>query len=110
MVLSPPSVSVLGRDPGHRRCVLNGNAFQQDAITSFHGWQYAAFYSSRTPDGPFEPLYVHLARRSHSSQNWEIIVFGDYEQTADDGHNTVQMGICPGDGSIHLSYDHHCDV
>ncbi|KAK3936229.1 hypothetical protein QBC46DRAFT_395650 [Diplogelasinospora grovesii] len=109
-MLSEPSVTVLGPDPAHRTCVLNGNAFQQDAITSFNGWQYAAFYSPLDPDVAAEPLYVHLARRELPSGKWEVLTFEDYPQTVDDGHNTVQIGICPGDGTIHLSYDHHCDV
>ncbi|KAK0735264.1 hypothetical protein B0T26DRAFT_691320 [Lasiosphaeria miniovina] len=109
-MLAKPSVSVLGADPAHRRCILNGNAFQQDAITTFNGWQYAAFYGNLGPGAPPEPLYVHLARRKLPYGQWNTLVFGDYPQTVDDGHNTVQLGICPGDGTIHLSYDHHCDV
>ena len=115
MPLAEPSVTVLGADPGsRRRCVLNGNAFQQDALISHNGWQYAAFYSFRSENNdkadPNEPLYIHLARRELPWGAWEVLVLDDYPQTVDDGHNTVQMGICPGDGTIHLSYDHHCDV
>lgn len=109
-MLSDPTVTVLGRDPTQRKHAINGYAFQQDAITSFRGWQYAVFYSTLTPEAAPEPLFVHLARRQFPSGPWETIVFEDYPQTTDDGHNTVQMGICPGDGTIHLSYDHHCDV
>ncbi len=108
-MLPDPTITVLGPDPSHRRCVLNGNAFQQDAIVSFNGWQYAAFYSCLHNDEP-EPLYIHLARRELPLGKWEVLVFEDYPQTVDDGHNTVQMGICPSDGTIHLSYDHHCDM
>ncbi|KAB5549476.1 hypothetical protein GE09DRAFT_1223301 [Coniochaeta sp. 2T2.1] len=108
-MLAEPTVTVLGPDPAHRKCILNGNAFQQDAITSLNGWQYAAFYSSLSPDRP-EPLFVHVARRKLPSFDWQILVLDDYPQTVDDGHNTVQIGICPGDGTIHLSYDHHCDI
>ncbi|KAK1763162.1 hypothetical protein QBC33DRAFT_460102 [Phialemonium atrogriseum] len=110
MVLAEPTVTVLGPDPSHRAFVLNGNAFQQDAITSFAGWQYAAFYSYLSPDAPTEPLYVHLARRKLPLGAWQVLVFDDYKQIVDDGHNTVQIGVCPGDGTIHLSYDHHCDT
>ncbi|KAI1102487.1 hypothetical protein F4804DRAFT_264463 [Jackrogersella minutella] len=109
-MLPEPSVSVLGPDPTHRRCVLNGNAFQQDAIQSFNGWQYACFYSHLSAEGAREPLYIHLSRRKLPGGKWETLVFDDYPQTTDDGHNTVQLGICPGDGTIHLSYDHHCDI
>ncbi|KAK1752770.1 hypothetical protein QBC47DRAFT_328152 [Echria macrotheca] len=108
-MLSDPTTTVLGPDPAHRRCVLNGNAFQQDALISFNGWQYAAFYASASPAAP-EPLYVHLARRELPRGSWEVLRLDDYVQTVDDGHNTVQMGICHGDGTIHLAYDHHCDI
>ncbi|ORY55930.1 uncharacterized protein BCR38DRAFT_451894 [Pseudomassariella vexata] len=108
-MLPDPSISVLGPDPTHRKCFLNGNAFQQDAIQSFNGWQYACFYSP-LPSADDEPLYVHLSRRKLPLGKWETLVFDDYAQTMDDGHNTVQLGICPGDGTIHLSFDHHCDV
>ncbi|KAK1671075.1 hypothetical protein BDP55DRAFT_754098 [Colletotrichum godetiae] len=108
-------VTLLGQDPAHRNFTLNGNAFQQDAIISFKGWQYAVFYSSCSLPGTendtqLEPLFVCLARRRLPDTEWQTIVFDDYRQTTDDGHNTVQMGICPGDGIIHPSYDHHCDV
>ncbi|KAI0169982.1 hypothetical protein GGR52DRAFT_490120 [Hypoxylon sp. FL1284] len=107
-MLADPLISFLGPDPAHRNCVLNGNAFQQDVIQSFNGWQYACFYSSLP--GASEPLYIHLSRRKLPRGSWETLVFDDYPQIADDGHNTVQLGICPGDGTIHLSYDHHCDI
>ena len=111
MALPTPTVTVLGPDPStNRKFILNGNAFQQDAITSFNGWQYAVFYSPLSPGDSSATLYIHLARRELPRGEWEVLIFDDYPQTVDDGHNTVQMGICPGDGSIHLSYDHHCDV
>jgi len=106
-MLPEPAITVLGADPSHRRCILNGNAFQQDAIASFRGWQYAAFYSFL--EAP-EPLYIHIARRQLPYGPWQVLILDDYPQTVDDGHNTVQLGICPGDGTIHLSYDHHCDM
>ncbi|KAK4202895.1 hypothetical protein QBC40DRAFT_251593 [Triangularia verruculosa] len=114
-MLSDPTYTVLGSDPTNRKCRINCYAFQQDAIVSFQDWQYAAFYSPLSPEA-LEPLYVHLARRRLGSKappddgDWQVLVFTDYPQTIDDGHNTVQLGISPGDGTIHLSYDHHCDV
>ncbi|KAK4152672.1 hypothetical protein C8A00DRAFT_34589 [Chaetomidium leptoderma] len=112
-MLPNPSVTALGRDAAERRFNINCSSFQQDAIISFNGWQYSSFYSflqSESPDAASEPLYVHVARRQLPHGEWEVTVLDDYPQTTDDGHNTVQMGICPGDGTIHLSYDHHCDV
>ncbi|KAI1632501.1 hypothetical protein F4809DRAFT_656286 [Biscogniauxia mediterranea] len=109
LLLADPCVSVLGPDPVHRKCAINGYAFQQDAIQSCNGWQYSCFYSSLPGGAEPEPLYVHLSRRKLPHGRWETLVFDDYPQTTDDGHNTVQLGVCPGDGTIHLSYDHHCD-
>ncbi|XXH06143.1 hypothetical protein Hte_012589 [Hypoxylon texense] len=81
-MLEDPLISILGPDPTHRNCVLNGNAFQQDAIQSCNGWQYACFYSALP--GASEPL--KLPRGS-----WETFAFEDYPQTTDDGHNTIQV-------------------
>ncbi|TLD23722.1 hypothetical protein PspLS_06882 [Pyricularia sp. CBS 133598] len=106
--LADPVVTVLGRDPPRRTCLLNGAAFQQDAVVSLVGWQYAVFYSPLP--GSEEPVFVHVARRKLPASAWEVLILQDYPQTVDDGHNTVQMGICVGDGTIHLSYDHHCDI
>lgn len=105
-----PTVTVLGPEPVHRKHAINGCSYQQDAITSCNGWQYAVFYSSLSGSESLEPLFLHLARRQLPRGSWETFAFEDYPQTTDDGHNTAQIGICPGDGSIHLSYDHHCDV
>lgn len=91
MTLPEPSVSVLGLDPTHRNCVLNGAAFQQDAIQSYNGWQYACFYSQLSADSAKEPLYIRLSRRKLPEGKWETFVFDDYPQTTDDGHNTVQV-------------------
>lgn len=108
-MLSAPRITTLDVDPSLRAHVLNGNTFQQDAILSFVGWQYAVFYRPKPNRPSHKVLLVHLARRKLAGGEWKQILFEDYEQTADDGHNTVQMGICPGNGTIHLSFDHHCN-
>ncbi|KAI9741046.1 MAG: hypothetical protein M1834_002757 [Cirrosporium novae-zelandiae] len=115
-----PDLSILGRDPGERtKFRLNVNSFQQSALISFKQWQYAAFYtcdSEPDGDGTF-PRYVTLARRNlctfppeeSKRRPWELLTFHDYKQTTDDGHNIISIGICFGDGTIHVSFDHHCD-
>lgn len=105
--MQEPTITTLGPDPPtvHR---INSNAFQQSALTTFRERQYAAFYTSSSP-APDSPRYVNLARRTIPQGAWEIITFTDYQQTADDGHNTISIGICTGDGTIHVSFDHHCD-
>lgn len=50
--------------------------------------------------------HVNLGRRLLPNGAWDIIEFADYNQTADDGHNTISIGISE-DGKIHLSWDMH---
>ncbi|KAH8811138.1 hypothetical protein F5884DRAFT_781309 [Xylogone sp. PMI_703] len=91
---------------------INANSFQQNAILSYNGWQYVTYYSNESDQDKYGPLLVNISRRhlnTPSSSNWETITFQDYKQTVDDGHNTISLGICPGDGTIHVSFDHHCD-
>ncbi|KAG9236479.1 hypothetical protein BJ875DRAFT_525530, partial [Amylocarpus encephaloides] len=110
-----PQISVLGRDPAGRTHRINGNSFQQNAITTINGFQYVAYYTEKSR-APTSTCLVNLARRavnleieSPSFGIWETIVFEDYEQVVDDGHNTISIGVCRGDGMIHLAFDHHCD-
>ncbi|EKG21739.1 hypothetical protein MPH_00959 [Macrophomina phaseolina MS6] len=106
--------TILGDDPPrtHR---INANSFQQSALLTVNGWQYAAFYQSKGDVEDSNICYPTIARRLLRSWStgpdggWEFLVFDDYEQTFDDGHNTISLGICSGDGTIHVSYDHHCD-
>jgi hypothetical protein len=78
---------------------LNGESFQQDGIVSYGGYQYAAFWNTSR--------HVVLARRTLPTGTWSTLELADYTNTADDAHNTISLGICPGDGSLHLSFDHH---
>ncbi|SPN96630.1 uncharacterized protein DNG_00151 [Cephalotrichum gorgonifer] len=98
--------TTLGTDPeGSAR--LNGMSFQQDALTTFNGWQYVAYYEST---GTYNSQNVALGRRNlnggQTPSAWEIFRFTDYVQKTQDSHNTISLGIS-GDGNIHLSYDHH---
>jgi hypothetical protein len=78
---------------------LNGESFQQDGIVSYKGYQYAAFWNTNR--------HVVLARRILPSGTWSSFEFTDYSLALDDAHNTISLGICPGDGTLHLSFDHH---
>ncbi|OCL04639.1 hypothetical protein AOQ84DRAFT_300473 [Glonium stellatum] len=114
--LPQPVISILGQDPPriHR---INANSFQQSAIVTVKGWQYAALYTSKHGKEDSNVCYITVGRRKvHSTANseiesaeWEFISFGDYQQTIDDGHNTISLGVCTGDGTIQMSFDHHCD-
>ncbi|XXY48632.1 BNR repeat-containing protein [Sorangium sp. So ce269] len=84
---------------------LNGESFQQDAIVSFGGYQYTAFWNTNRN--------VVLARRQlptspgGAAGSWQKFDFKDYRLSADDAHNTISLGIAPGDGTLHLAFDHH---
>ncbi|KAH9221617.1 hypothetical protein DL95DRAFT_355652 [Leptodontidium sp. 2 PMI_412] len=114
MKLTPPAISILGQDP-NRKHRINANSFQQNAITTAHGWQYAAFYTAVPPSKTEPGCYVNIARRQvHPGVNnveteWQVLTFEDYEQVHDDGHDTISIGVCEGDGTVHVAFDHHCD-
>ena len=80
---------------------ISGLAFQQDALSTFAGWQYAAYY-----DGS---RHVAIARRLLPHGVWQVVRFSDYKFTSNDAHNTISLGICAKDGTIHLAFDHHND-
>jgi len=78
---------------------INGKSFQQDALISYMGYQYLAYYDAQRN--------VCLSRRKLPAASWEIIRFTDYVFQGNDAHNTISIGICPNDGTIHLAFDHH---
>jgi len=80
------------------RCI-NGMSFQQDALVSHKSHQYVAFYDA--------DRQVCLARRELPAGDWAIVRFADYAFKSNDAHNTISLGICPEDGTIHLAFDHH---
>lgn len=78
---------------------LNGESFQQEGIITYKGYQYTAFWNTNR--------HVVMARRALPSGDWEKFEFTDYTNTADDAHNTISLGVCPGDDTLHLAFDHH---
>jgi len=80
---------------------MNTHIASQDIIISHIEYQYIAYYN--------ENRHVVLGRRHMCDRDWEFIVFEDYLQTANDRHNHISLGICPNDGTIHLSFDHHVE-
>lgn len=78
---------------------VNGCSFQQDAIVTHGQHQYVGYYDSSR--------YVCIARRKLPSGKWEIVRLTDYHFKSNDSHNTISIGICPSNGTIHLAFDHH---
>lgn len=84
--------------------IINGQSFQQDALTSANGWQYITYYDAGR--------HVCVGRRKLPSSKWEIVRLTDYrfsknKSQENDAHNTISMGLCQKDGTIHLSFDQH---
>jgi len=89
-----------------QQCAINGQAFQQEVLMTFQEYQYVTWYDKNRQ--------VCLGRRHIPDGKWEVIRFSDYifgagdkNYRAHDAHNTISMGICPADGTIHLAFDHH---
>ena len=111
---------------------INGLPYQQEAVLTYNGWQYMAFYRGTGTQGTING-HVCVGRRKLSASkaveirtgntllqgifsiiwpgtdNWQIIELADYTFSTNDAHNMISMGICPKDGTIHLSFDHHGD-
>ncbi len=90
-----------------------------DALTTFNGWQYLAYWNN---DGATNGAQYHVsvARRQLPDGNWQVITLGDYFRNQlggensvaasfGDGHEKVALGVSP-DGYIHLAFDHHVDA
>lgn len=83
---------------------LNAVVEQRDQLITYKDWQYATYYKQKT--GPAD-RHVTVCRRQLPAGTWESFDFSDYVQSTNDDHNGIAMGISPGDGTIHLSFDHH---
>lgn len=92
--------------PSTARFGMYPNSGGQKKITTFNDYQYATFYNSQPR--------VCVARRklnlpSGTPSPWQVVVlnytpeFGGVSDT----HCSTQLGICRGDGTIHLAFDHH---
>jgi hypothetical protein len=93
---------VLGRShPEFGGQGINAVHCQQDAMVTHKNHQYVAYYDANRR--------VSIARRKLPAGQWSIIHFTDYFFENNDDHNTICMGVCPGDGTIHLTFDHHID-
>ncbi len=82
---------------------INGQPFQQDAITSFGGWQYVGYYDAAR--------HVCLARRKLPPDGaWQVLRLEDYRLQGNDTLIAMSMGICPRNGTIHVAFDNHGSV
>ncbi len=77
--------------------LVNNNAFQ-DALVTYNGYQYAAWYT-------FSRKAV-VARRTLGSTSWQKAVL-PHSLSANDSHNVISLGISPQDGTLHVAMDTH---
>jgi hypothetical protein len=85
--------------------VLNLRGHQHHAILSSNGYQYVAFYS--VLGNNLVNRFVNIGRRKLPDGAWETIRFTDYRQTKNDSHNVIALGICEGNGTLHMIFDQH---
>ena len=78
---------------------INGQTFQIDALVTHAGWQYATWFDA--------DRHLAVGRRKLPDGAWQTFAFGDYTISHTDVHNVAVIGVCPGDGTVHLSFDHH---
>lgn len=91
--------------PQNAPAVLNLRSHQHNAILSYKGYQYVAFYSVNGNN--LANRFVNIGRRKLPGGSWEILKFNDYVQKANDSHNVISLGICEGNGTIHMIFDQH---
>ncbi|KAF8315165.1 hypothetical protein DL93DRAFT_2057493 [Clavulina sp. PMI_390] len=81
--------------------VVNANSFQQNAVITYDGYEYAGWYTSTG--------YAILARRSLTSTSWSTLQL-PHQLSTSDSHNVISIGISPADGVIHVALDMHSTV
>ena len=78
--------------------LVNNASYQQSAILSFAGFQYAAWYTSSRS--------AVVARRRLPAGAWEVAVL-PHQLSTNDSHNSISLGISPADGRLHIAMDTH---
>lgn len=76
---------------------VNAVIFRKNAIASWSGNQYIAYYDQQKN--------VVLGQRKLGEQNWTIKKT-QYQGNVEDAHRSISL-IIDGDGYLHISWDHH---
>jgi putative BNR repeat neuraminidase len=100
--ISTTTLTTTGRTALTYTGYMNGESFQQDGIVTFGGRQYSAFWD--------QSGHVNVSRRQLPAGAWQNLRLTDYVTTSTDSHNTISIGICAQDGSVHLAFDTHSSV
>ncbi|EKM51248.1 uncharacterized protein PHACADRAFT_213112 [Phanerochaete carnosa HHB-10118-sp] len=117
----PVGSTTLGQDPQTVNR-LNGESFQQDPLVTLNGmlwdailaiqyssdlgYQYAVFWTADATNASIR--HASVSRRDlRMSSLWETFTLSDYNQSDDDGHDVISLGISQGDGTLHIGFDQH---
>jgi len=100
-----PAALIMASSATYGRAI-NGESFQIDALKTFGGYQYTAWYTNDANAS------VMLARRSVSGTTvgpWDAVNTGSRftnGKGSADAHNVISFGLAS-DGSIHMAWDMH---
>jgi len=83
---------------------VNVASYQQDAILTYRGHQYTAWYQN-DGNGQGQAMAV-IARRALPDGAWESTRLG-YVLWSNDSHNTISLGVTPSDGRLHVAFPTH---
>lgn len=82
---------------------FNWAAFDQDKVISYSDYQYSAYWDA-------DKVLV-VTRRDLRDQSVQALRLEQHFLTINpnDRHRNIVLGISPGDGRLHLSWDHHAN-
>ncbi len=78
--------------------LVNNASYQQSALLSHRGFQYAAWYTANRN--------AVVARRQLPAGAWQSVQL-PHALSTNDSHNSISLGISPGDGRLHVAMDTH---
>ncbi|GIH05588.1 hypothetical protein Rhe02_36550 [Rhizocola hellebori] len=78
--------------------LVNNASYQQDAIVSYAGYQYAAWYTANRN--------AVIARRQLPGGAWQKVEL-PHALSTNDSHNSISLGVSPADGRLHVAMDTH---
>lgn len=84
-------------DSGWAANSVNAVVFRKNALASWQGWQFIAYYANDAS--------VMLAKRKLGDLKWEIQKT-KFKGRVRDAHNSISI-MTDGEGYLHLSWDHH---
>ncbi len=85
---------------------VNWASFDQDKVVSYGGYQYSVYWDA--------DRVLAVARRNLRTDEVQtvrldayVLAAGRPESQQRNGHRNTVVGVSPGDGRLHLSWDHH---